>query len=226
MKSRVFNLIIVDESGSMNCIAHQAITGVNETFNTIRTAQLQHPEQEQYVTFISFDSSRTKVTYDKAPIAEVNNITSKDYCPRAATPLYDVMGFALTNLRGAVERQDLVLVTIITDGYENASKEYSGKAIKALVDDLTKEDWVFSYIGANQDVADVASSLGISNHLEFKQDEEGTRAMFAKECNSRKRIMKTHHDFYKNIPSTLSEEDAIDFMVVQKSVLKENYFDE
>ena len=54
MKTRVFNLIILDESGSMSCIERQALTGVNETLQTIRRAQEKYPEQEQYVTFVPF----------------------------------------------------------------------------------------------------------------------------------------------------------------------------
>lgn len=39
---RVFNLIILDESGSMAAIAMPAVVGLNETFQTIRAAQKEH----------------------------------------------------------------------------------------------------------------------------------------------------------------------------------------
>ena len=60
MKKRVFNLIIVDESGSMEIIRKQAFAGMNETLETVRTMQKQFPETEQHVTLITFDSDHTK----------------------------------------------------------------------------------------------------------------------------------------------------------------------
>lgn len=221
MVTKVYNLIILDESGSMSCIKRQAIDGVNETFNTIRDAQKEHKEQEHLVSFITFDSRCTNVIYDKVNIAEVNALTEKDYDPCACTPLYDAMGFALTNLRQFVEDRDLVLVTIITDGYENSSTEYSGRAIKALVDELRqKQDWVFTYIGANQDVEKVAADLGISNHLEFKEDVEGTKEMFRRENRGRKKFIKEVSDLMFNYNTSCATPE------IKEQISKINFFEE
>lgn len=224
MKTKVFNLIILDESGSMGGIKSQAIEGVNETFNTIRQSQLSNENQDHIVSFITFDSNRTNTIYDNMPIKDVKNITSKDYNPGGATPLYDAMGFALTNLRTKVYQQDLVLVTIITDGYENASHEYTGKAIKALVDELRQQqDWIFTYIGANQDVEEVAKSLGVSNSMAFQEDIEGARAMFAKESRSRSRFFARIRSFMEDVRS----DDDVQFCISEcKKKLSENYFDD
>ncbi len=81
MKQRVFNLIILDESGSMSSIEKQAIDGVNETIQAIRSAQKKHEEQEHYVTFVSFNSDGIKTIYDKVDADKVKEITDKDYCP-------------------------------------------------------------------------------------------------------------------------------------------------
>ena len=51
MTQKVFNLIILDESGSMEVIKEQAVSGVNETLQTIRTAQREHPEQQHFITW-------------------------------------------------------------------------------------------------------------------------------------------------------------------------------
>jgi len=182
MNTKVYNLIILDESGSMGCIRSQAVEGVNQTFNTIRQAQLSNEDQNHMVTLVTFDSERTNTIYETTPIKDVKDLSMRDYNPGACTPLYDAMGFSLTKLRSVATKDDLVLVTIITDGYENASHEYTGKAIKALVDELRKEqDWVFTYIGANQDVESVAEKLGVSSSMAFQEDIEGTRRMFERE---------------------------------------------
>lgn len=193
MKQRVFNLIILDESGSMSSIERQAIDGVNETIQTIRSAQKKHEEQEHYATFVSFNSDCIKTIYDKAEVDKVKEITDKDYCPACCTPLYDAMGVSLTKLRKSVADEDVVLVTIITDGYENASHEYNGQSIKALVESLKAKGWVFTYIGANQDVEKVAATISITNTLSFSADAKGTKAMFAKESCSRNRFFDRLH---------------------------------
>ena len=90
------------------------------------------------------------------------------------------MGNALNALRKSVTDDDAVLVTIITDDYENASTEYNGPAIKKLVEAMKSKGWLFTYIGANQDVEAVASTISITNTLSFAANVDGTAAMFAR----------------------------------------------
>lgn len=199
MKTRVFNLIILDESGSMECIKKEAIDSVKETIQTIRHAEEKNPEQEHYVTIVTFNSE-IKTIYDCLPAKEINELTS--YYPSRCTALYDAMGMSLTALRGNVANNDRVLVTIVTDGYENASREYSGKAIKSLVDELKGKGWVFAYIGANQDVEAVAASISITNTLTFNATPQGTKCMSS--CLSSSRA-----DFYDDLCSDkFSPEEA------------------
>ena len=167
MKTRIFNLIILDESGSMHSIKTAAVNGMNETLQSISNAQKKHENQEHVVTLVSFNSVEIKTIYDCVPACEARELTEKDYNPSCSTPLYDAMGQALTKLRPKVESEDKVLVTVITDGEENSSSEYSGKAIKALVDELKGCGWVFAYIGANQDVEKVAATISITNSMSF-----------------------------------------------------------
>ncbi|MDD4516438.1 MAG: hypothetical protein PHT93_12840 [Massilibacteroides sp.] len=103
---------------------------------------------------------------------------------RASTPLYDAMGISLSKLRCQLYKQEQsqVLVTVITDGEENCSKEYSGKMIKNLVNDLKSLGWVFAYIGANQNVDVAADSISINNRMLFEATSEGSEKM-AKELN-------------------------------------------
>lgn len=186
MKTRIFNLIIIDESGSMQSIKKQAIDSVNETIQTIRSAQTKHEEQEHYVSLITFNDN-VKTIYDCVQVSEVTELTSETYQPACCTALYDAMGLSVNVLRKKVAEVDKVLVTVVTDGYENASKEYSGKAIKALVDELKAKGWVFAYIGANQDVEAVAASISITNTMNFEATCVGTTVMSEKLGRSRSR---------------------------------------
>lgn len=185
MKTRIFNLIILDESGSMQSIKPAAINGMNETVQSIRAAQKKHEDQEHVVTLVSFNSSTIKTIYDCVPSAEVKELTDNDYIPDCCTPLYDAMGHAINALRPKVGSEDKVLVTVITDGEENSSTEYSGKAIKALVEELKGKGWVFAYIGANQDVEKVAATISVTNVLNFTASNIGTGVMMHRLAKAR-----------------------------------------
>ena len=187
MKTRIFNLIIIDESGSMQSIKRAAIDSVNETIQTIRSAQKKHEEQEHYVSLVTFNDD-VKTVYECVPVDEVKELTAETYQPDCCTALYDAMGISLNALRKKVAEDDKVLVTVVTDGYENASKEYSGKAIKALVDELKAKGWVFAYIGANQDVEAVAATISITNTLRFNATSAGVHGMAGIVSRSRERL--------------------------------------
>ena len=187
MKTRIFNLIIIDESGSMQSIKKEAIDSVNETIQTIRAAQTKHEGQEHFITIVSFNDD-VKSICKCVSADEAKELTVETYQPNCCTALYDAMGISLNELRKNVAENDKVLVTVVTDGYENASKEYDGKAIKSLVDELKAKGWVFAYVGANQDVEQVAATISITNVMNFEATHQGTRMMSAKLNSARARF--------------------------------------
>lgn len=214
-KVKVHNLIILDESGSMMSIYKPALDGVNETLQTIRGAQEEHPEQDHFVTLVTFDTGHFNQIYCDQPALKCVDILSDQYRPNGGTPLYDAMGRSINELRSKVAKEDVVLVTIITDGYENASREYTGKAIKSLVEAMRAEGWVFTYIGANQDVEAVAESMAIKHCMAFSADEASTKAMFEKERTARKK-------FNSKISACFSESAGKFF---SREELDDGYFD-
>lgn len=179
MNSKIYNVVILDKSGSMTSIRKQAVDSVNETFGCIRSMRKKNAEQEQFVTLVAFCGCEQKVIYENAPIEKVNNITLADYEPCCMTPLYDAIGNVCTRLHTTIkdDASASVAVTIITDGYENASREFSGKAIKALIEAYKQEGWMFAYIGADHDVESVAFNLSIDNTMTWEKTEEGTEEM-------------------------------------------------
>lgn len=185
---KVFNLVIVDESGSMSIIQREALAGINETIETCRKIQEAHPEMEQMMTLVTFDSGHFKVHFDNANVREISKLKPNDYRPGGATPLYDAIGKGIAMLNAQTSVEDNVLVTIITDGEENCSSEYNLGMVKNLIEKQKKLGWTFTLIGTdNLDVEGMAGSMAIDNHLAFAENEAETRAMFAHERRSRTR---------------------------------------
>lgn len=183
---QVHNLIIVDESGSMSIIRKQAFTGMNETLQTIRQMQEKYPDQKQYVTLLTFDTGHTKWHYDNTPADKTQDLGWKDYNPGGGTPLYDAIGKGISKVNANVTEGDHVLVTIITDGEENSSEEWTLKMVRNMIEKLKSQNWTFTLIGTdNLDVETMAHSFAIDEHLTFKEDEDGTHSMFEKERRSR-----------------------------------------
>lgn len=131
------------------------------------------------MTLVAFCGCEQKVIYENTPIEKVNDITLADYEPCCMTPLYDAIGNVCTRLHTTIKDDESasVAVTIITDGYENASREFSAKAIKALIEAYKQEGWMFAYIGADHDVESVAFNLSIDNTMTWEKTEEGTEKM-------------------------------------------------
>jgi len=190
----VYNLIILDESGSMSSIKNTIISGFNELVQSIKGAAQMYPEQAHYISFISFNGSGLKTIHNCVPVTQLKEIDASRYNPNDMTPLYDAIGFGIKKLQqNLTSNQDYnVLVTIMTDGLENASIEFSLKAIKAMIEELKKGNWTFTYIGTDHDIESVADSLSISNRMKFERNEEDMRNMFEKERYSRQ-------EYHRNI---------------------------
>ena len=184
--SDAYNLIILDESGSMSTVRDETISGCNETLISIRNIQKEQPDIRQYVSIFCFDSSHSRYIFHDTPIDEVRDMTREDYSPSACTPLYDAIGYTVLQLFRKINRQEAKgNVTIITDGYENASRKWRLPLVQELIATLKSRGWVFSFIGANIDVKSTANSMGIDSFMQFEQTQTGMEDMF--ECERRSR---------------------------------------
>ena len=183
-KTTVFNLIILDESGSMEDVTKQTVDGCNETLNVIRTLEKKHGDtQRNLVSIYAFQSGGdrpSRYIVKNAPIAKVKNITTRDYDPCGCTPLLDAVGSTLVDLRAVASTHvdSTATVTIITDGYENSSTDYNWTKVHRLITQLKELGWTFNFIGANIDVEQVSRQLNIDNAMAFEADEKGTKEMW------------------------------------------------
>lgn len=148
---------ILDETGSMNSVKDQTISGYNEYIDTLKQ------EKEVLFTLTKFNSDKVEVVYDAVKIKKVKPLNVDTYQPSAMTPLYDAIGETITSLERATKgKKGKKLVVIQTDGLENASKEYNRKMIFEIIEKKKKDDWTFVFLGADQDAYAASAQLGIS----------------------------------------------------------------
>ncbi|GCD78604.1 hypothetical protein JCM31826_20860 [Thermaurantimonas aggregans] len=136
----------------------------------------------------------------------IREINSSTYNPNSMTPPYDAIGFSVNELRNALKDIDdfEVLNTILTDGLQNHSKEYTGDTIKKLVEEPKAQGWTFTYIGTDHDVYSQACTIAVTNVLVFNNTEMGTKEMFEREKKSREK-------YYSKILDMKKEKLKIDF---------------
>ena len=187
-KTKIYNLVILDKSGSMESIRTEAINGYNETLGSIKATQLKFLDtQEHYVSLAAFCDCGIDMIYDMTPIKDADKLTKEKYDPCCCTPLFDAIGKTVKTLKKKIAdvEDSAVLVTIITDGYENSSKEWDGKAVAKLIEECKEEGWMFSFIGAGEDVVKVATTISITNTMVWENTSEGTKKMFDDENEAR-----------------------------------------
>lgn len=221
--AKAYNLIILDESGSMSGVRSQTISGCNETLNSIRVSAEEHANIEQFVSIFCFDTTNSRYLLKNVPISEAKDLSPDDYCPNACTPLYDAIGYTVSQLRKLTTSSDTVaMVTIITDGYENASRKWTHNAIVELINSLKKKGWTFTFIGANIDVERTAKGLGIQSFMQFEQTDEGMSDMFEQERRSRRAYYNKQsylrgHRFFNMMADEDEKEQAL-------GAMNDNYF--
>ena len=187
-KTKIYNLVILDKSGAMESIRTEAINGYNETLGSIKATQLKFLEtQEHYVSLAAFCDCGIDMMYDLTPITDAEKRTRDQYDPCCCTPLFDAIGKTVKTLKKKIAdvEDSAVLVTIITDGYENSSKEWDAKGVSKLIEECKEDGWMFSFIGAGEDVVKTATTISITNTMVWENTSEGTKRMFDIENDAR-----------------------------------------
>lgn len=167
---------IVDRSGSMQTIRDDTIGGFNAFIDKQRTQP-----GDSTVSLYQFDD-HYEVVYTGQPIAQVPGLVLE---PRGSTALLDAVGRTITSTRSHLaslpeaERPGTVVVVIMTDGMENASREYTFEAIRQLIEAQEKADgWTFLFMGADQDAIKTGASLGVASARSISYSRAKTGAVW------------------------------------------------
>lgn len=170
-------VFILDRSGSMSGLEEDTIGGYNGMLK-----KQKNKDGEALVTTVLFDNEYEMI-HNRTDIQGIQEITEEEYFVRGTTALLDAIGITISKIIQATKntrkesRASKVIFVIITDGMENASKEYNYKRIKEMVE-YQKENynWEFVFLGANIDAIKTAASFGINEDraANYHSDEKGT----------------------------------------------------
>ena len=209
MTQKVHVCIVLDRSGSMEDCRTDAIGAVNSYLRQVK----DDTAMAARVSLIIFDSQSIDTIRDRAPVASCAELTAAEYQPRGSTPLLDAVGHAVGVLDAGSEAGERRILSIMTDGLENASREYTKERLKSLLDRKQKEEgWLVLYLGAGHDSWAQANAIGIY---------AGNTADFAKaSIASASRAMASRASRYASAPSAVAEVAEGGFMLEERASMK------
>lgn len=165
--------LVLDETGSMMSCYDSTISSVNDYLGSQKNVEgvakvslFTFSDKGHYgVTNGQESNQNIRSVCENVPVASVEFLNRQNYRPNGGTNLYDAIGHTIRKVEGQLSPLQAipnVLVVIVTDGGENASREYTLSAIQTLIKEKEAEGWTFIYLGANQDAWRVAQSFGLS----------------------------------------------------------------
>ncbi len=178
-------VFILDRSGSMAGLESDTIGGFNALI-----AKQKKESGDCYVSTVLFDNE-CEVLHDRIPLQDVPCITDRDYTVRGCTALIDAIGGAIHhigNIHKYARKEDIpshTLFVITTDGMENASKKYTSREVKMMIErQKEKYGWEFLFIGANIDAVETATRIGIDHNraVNYNADTKGTKTVYESLC--------------------------------------------
>jgi len=178
MKNRttIYHLIL-DRSSSMNNCRTETIEGFNAQISTIRELQDTYPDQEFIVSLTVFNE-QVRHLISNRKVNDIRKLNRTNYVPNGMTALLDAIGESIARIDEKyadqiANQQVSVVMVILTDGYENASKRYDYHTISSLIREKDFSDqWSFSFIGADIDAVYAARDLSIrkENIISFSKN--------------------------------------------------------
>ena len=163
-------VFVMDASGSMLSMGDEPIQGLNSFYKTQK-------ESGEFTSTLVFFNSVVTFHHQNINGKDVPSLTNDDYHRDGMTALYDAIGMSIEYQKNI--KTENVIVVILTDGLENASREYKRSTIKTLITKMEeKHKWTFVYLGANQDAFAVSQGLGIRHSAGYEYSEAGCAEIF------------------------------------------------
>jgi hypothetical protein len=178
MNKKTIYQMIVDQSGSMSGSESQVIEGFNGQLKSIQTIQKEFPDQELIMGLRFFNSQVERNAVPFNNVSTIAPLSREVYRPDGCTALLDAIGKSIYDIKTQFgheieENLATVVLIIITDGYENASRFYTYGDIQRMVKELeATEKWNFTFMGADLDAMSVSQNIGFSkdSYLSFSKE--------------------------------------------------------
>ncbi len=173
--------IVLDRSGSMESCKESTVAG----FNEFMRRQRELPG-EATIKLVQFDDQYETV-FD-VNLKSCPELTQNTFVPRGSTALFDAQGRTIVELGRELaalpehERPSKVIVVTLTDGLENASKQYNLQQISEMIrEQRDKYKWDFVFLGANQDAIATAEAMNIPlpSAMSYSTSKAGVAATMA-----------------------------------------------
>lgn len=158
-KSPLYAHILLDRSGSMESCRDTAIDAFNEYVMGLRRSD----EVDARLSLTIFDPQSIDTLARAEPARTFLELSRANYVPRASTPLLDAIGHVVADIdKVELRPQEKVGLVILTDGFENASKEHTKETIRALLKDRQdNKGWLVTFLAADVDAFTEAGAIGI-----------------------------------------------------------------
>ena len=173
-------VFILDRSGSMSGLESDTIGGFNGMIDKQRKDDVK-----AQVSVALFDQ-QLEIPFNRIDLKDVPVMTEKIYYVRGCTALYDAVGTMICRVLDHRRHlsEELIpgktIFVIITDGLENASREFTGSEVRRMIERQKEAGWEFLYLGANIDAAAEAEKIGIRSEraVRYHADAKGVRGNF------------------------------------------------
>jgi len=175
-------IVVLDRSGSMHAIADDTIGGFNQFLK-----EQKKQKGKAKMSLILFDD-QYDVVFEGLDIQNVVDLNENTFVPRGMTALLDAVGKTINSTYSTIkstkkkDRPEQVVFVVITDGYENHSKEFTREAIFNMITEMKEKDkWQFMFLGANQDAIQVGGQYGYgaNSSLSYAANSKGVSASYS-----------------------------------------------
>lgn len=167
--------ILLDRTGSMSTLWSEAVSSINAYVEELvkneknycdkcgnalpRTTDM---DMEYNITLAAFDRHNGfnfDILRESVPVSQWKKFKKDEVSPRGSTPLFD----ALNRIIVMAESKDSyrTVIVVMTDGYENSSKEMTKEMVKNAVSRVTERGWQVVFLGAAFDAFTNASWVGV-----------------------------------------------------------------
>ena len=166
-------VFVLDDSASMQSCREATISGYNE-YLKMQKKDAEENKIETFASLYKFDGTNVNCVFNHIDVNEVEELNEKTYNPNGMTNLHDAIGSVMIQINEQLKvnkriDRDSIIITILTDGHENASRAFNSQAVKQMVEKAEGKNWGFMFLGANIDAFAAGSSIGfnVNNTIQY-----------------------------------------------------------